>query len=53
MMWCAVHIKDIANKMKKLRAKDSGTYKGLELGDVEDATERRQHSMGAALVEDS
>ena len=52
MMLCEVHIKDIASKMKKLRDKNAGTYRGLELHDVDDALERQQMSMGAALQED-
>jgi len=51
MMWCALHIKDIADKMKKLKDRNAGTYKGLELHDVEDALEKRQLSAGTALAE--
>lgn len=53
MMWCALHIRDIADKMKKLKDKNAGTYKGLELHDVEDAVEKRQANLGEALAEDS
>ena len=31
MMWCAAHIKDICDKVKKLKDENSGTYQGLEL----------------------
>ena len=51
MMWCALHIREIADNMKKLKDKNAGTYKGLELNDVESALERRQFNTGAALAE--
>ena len=51
MMWCALHIREIAENMKKLKDKNAGTYKGLELNDVESALERRQISTGEALAE--
>ena len=51
MMWCALHIRDIAEKMKKLKDKNAGTYKGLELNDVESALERSQISAGTAIAE--
>ena len=31
MMWCASHIKEISDKVKKLKDEQAGTYLGLEL----------------------
>jgi len=51
MMWCALHTKEIVQKMNKLHEANSGTYSGLELRGVEDAIERRptqeKYSLGA------
>ncbi len=41
-MWCATHIKEISDRMKKLKETNAGTYKGLELRGVDDdALEQR------------
>lgn len=42
MMWCASHVKEIADRMKMLQAENAGTYKGLELRGVEDALQTRE-----------
>jgi hypothetical protein len=31
MMWCSAHVKDIADKVKQMKASNDGTYQGLEL----------------------
>ena len=36
MMWCAGHIQDISERMKKMKETQSGTYKGLELKSVDE-----------------
>lgn len=35
MLWCALSISDILDKMNDLKAKNSGTWKGLELNGSE------------------
>ena len=31
MMWCASHIKEISDRVRKLKEEQAGTYLGLEL----------------------
>ena len=53
MMWCASHIKDISDKVIKLKDEQAGTYQGLELrGGGDDHTEKKALSGGISLAED-
>jgi len=35
MLWCALHVRDIAESMQRVKAENAGSYKGLELPVVE------------------
>lgn len=48
MMWCASHIKEIADKVATLKEQQAGTYKGLELRGSDEIGEKKPQS-GAAL----
>lgn len=50
MMWCAGHIKEIADKVKKLKDEQAGTYQGLELQGNEEMSERRSRDGGSAAA---
>lgn len=58
MIWCASHIKDISDKVRKLKEEQAGTYQGLELRAGDDHTERKvlgggtAPNYGIALAED-
>ena len=49
MMWCASHIKDISDKVLKLKDEQAGTYQGVELRGGDDHTERK--ALGGAGAE--
>lgn len=46
MMWCASYVKDISQKIRQLKENQAGTYEGLELRGVEDATKSSVNENG-------
>ena len=39
MLWCAGYVREISQKIRELKENQAGTYDGLELRGVEDATQ--------------
>ena len=52
MMWCAAHVKDICDKVQKLKEDQAGTYDGLEMLGVEGADDDKSIEVAADLSEE-